>query len=69
MKKSIILFCLILFAATLSGAQKVRIVSADKAAEAFLKEKLTKMGQIANKVAIENVEDKIYEEIKKLVKI
>ena len=41
MKKSIILFCLILFAATLSGAQKVRIVSADKAAEAFLKEKLT----------------------------
>ncbi len=33
------------------------------------KEKLTQMGQIANKVAIENVEDKIYEEIKKLVKI
>ena len=32
------------------------------------KEKLAQMGQIANKVAIENVEDKIYEEIKKLVK-
>lgn len=43
MKKSIILFCLILFAATLSGAQKVKIVSNDKAAEAFLKAKLTQI--------------------------
>ncbi len=43
MKKSIILFCLILFAATLWGAQKVKIVSNDKAAEAFLKAKLTQI--------------------------
>ena len=43
MKKSIILFCLILFAATLSGAQKVKIVSNDKAAEAFLKSKLIRI--------------------------
>lgn len=32
------------------------------------KNELTKMGQNANKIAIANVEEKIYKEVKKLVK-
>ena len=38
-----VLFSLVVFANSLVAAQKVKIISADKAAEAFLKEKLTRI--------------------------
>ena len=43
MKKFTVAVCLTLLAVTLAGAQKVRIVAQDKAAEAFLKGKLVRI--------------------------
>ncbi len=43
MKISTVVFCLTLLAGTLSGAQQIRIISRDKAAEEFLKSKLVQI--------------------------